>query len=473
MCQGKRLQAAHVPPAPLVPVPAAAPGALNLPALWAEASRRFLHLVTLLPEVLEPYQCEDAQGSTVRRWAVLSDEATVTVDASVRPRPGPAEGVVQPAAPAGQTPAVLSGAVAEGAQHRQQQQKERQQEQLRGHKQREEWPGALPQALQQELAFLGRRYGLQQLPPAEAAAAQLAGMLLSNASSAASTPAASQAAGKAPSASQAPAVAFELALTPTDPAWQPGSHPPQLLLQGWATSAYPQAGSLAVIVSPQQPQLGQLPREVLDRLLAAEVAAATAAPAVAKPGGPASVLSTVVRQAANHAGRLWEQAVDIAAEVARRRQLQAGQQGGAPWGAAASAGSDSSLGLDDDGGYAGSSCWSSCGSDGGSSGDEEGSEGEAAVPDEGRGQPGCDGAAGGGHSEATLPLQLQLEGLELVDCDCLEVLRLNLQVGGQLGQGAAGLQTCACTRCVAVCAGAAGQGGAGRAARSRPGLFAD
>lgn len=38
------------------------------------------------------------------------------------------------------------------------------------------------------------------------------------------------------------------------------------------------------------------------------------------------------------------------------------------------------------------------------------------------------GGGGGGHSDAVLPLLLQLEGLDLVDCDCLELLRLNLQV---------------------------------------------
>lgn len=417
------------------------PGALNLPALWTEASRRFLHLITLLPEVLEAYHCEDAQGSTVRRWAVLSDEATVTVDASVTPRPAPAAGGAPP------PPAAAGHSVADSKQ---------QQQQPRGQERHAEWPGAPSQGLQQELAFLERRYGLRQLPPVEAAAAQLAGLHVSKASNTAAAPAAGS---EAAPAGRGPAAAFELALKPTDPAWQPGSHPLHLLLQGWATHAYPQPGSLVLAVSPQQPQLGQLPREVLDKLLAGEVSAALLAGA--RRGGAAGALGTVVRHVANHAGRLWEQAEDIAAEVARRRQLQAGRQAQQPGQHAPGArqdeppppqqeqqqhhhhqrqhASDSSASwsdLDDDGAYAGSSDFGGS-SHGGGSGwseeeEEEGEGGKAAAARSGQGQ------RGGGHSEASLPLCLQLEGLELVDCDCLELLRLNLQAGAGC-KGAAGV----------------------------------
>lgn len=408
------------------PALAAAPGALNLPVLWEEASRRFLHLITLLPEVLEAYQCEDAAGSTVRRWAVLSDEATVMVDASVAPRAAAAASSAPPAAATERSAAEPPGAVARSKRQQQQ-----------GQRQPAKRSGELPQALLRELDFLRRRYGSRQLP-VEAAAAQLAALDLSVAGS-----------GAAPAA-PGTAVAFELALQPTDPAWQPISHPPQLLLQGWVTGAYPEPGSLQVAISPQQPQLGQLPREVLDKLLAAEVS--TALSAGGRGSAASGALSAVVRHVANHAGRLWEQAEDIAAEVARRRQLQAAQQAQQQSPASPSPSSAPLSEVDDDGAYAGSSDWSSSSSgDGGNSwSDEEsdGEDGERETPgsDSGPGERGS-GRAGAGHSDATLPLQFQLEGLELVDCDCLELLRLNLQVGGWVGggerrgpeQGAAGL----------------------------------
>ena len=135
----------------------------------------------------------------------------------------------------------------------------------------------------------------------------------------------------------------------------------------------------------------------------------------------------------------------MAAEVARRRAQQAQQQGAArgggagpaagveaaaPGGAGGHAFGSSGSELDDDGGYAGyaSSSDASGSSDEGGSSEEGGSSGSEGGP--------ARGGGGGGHSDAVLPLRLELEGLELVDCDALELLRLTLQV--------------ACTRCRAA-----------------------
>ena len=183
------------------------------------------------------------------------------------------------------------------------------------------------------------------------------------------------------------------------------------------------AGSLSLAVSPaQQPELAALQREVLGKLVQQQVAGACGRP------GP---LRAVLRHLENHAGELWQASEDIAAEVARRRQQaqQAGATGAEAAAAAAGAGSDGgSSEYDDDGAYGGYGSSSDDGStDSRSSLGSEGSEGEA----EPRSPSG--GGGGGGHSDAVLPLRLELEGLELVDCDALELLRLNLQV--------------ACTRC--------------------------
>jgi hypothetical protein len=408
---------------PLLPV--AAPGRLNLAPLWATAAQQYVHLLTLVPEVLESYQSTDASGGTVRRWAVLSDQTTVHIDASVHPSASSAAAAAAAATAGGsakQQPQQAATAAAQAA------------------------APPLPRGVQQELDFLQKRHGLRQLPPGQAAAdavaGQLAGLRLAGGGAQTAPPAAPAATeGAAAAALEVPMVVFELRVQPTDPAWD-SSHP--LLLAGSLAGGYPQAaGSLVLTVSPQQPQpLPELQRQVLDKLLAAEVASATG-----RPGA----LRSLVRYVENHGGELWQQAEDIAAEVGRRRQAQAQQQqeqqrAGVVPAASSSSGrqqrqlrgadrahsssSSSSSGnsgseLDDDG--AGGGYHSS-----GSSGDyvyassSSGTGSDAEVLSEGPGGQGAGG--GGGHSDAVLPLQLQLEGLELIECDALEVLRLNLQL---------------------------------------------
>jgi hypothetical protein len=222
--------------------------------------------------------------------------------------------------------------------------------------------------------------------------------------------------------------AFQLKLQPTDPAW-PAQHP--LLLHGWAAAAYPQPGSLFLEVSEeQQPPLALLHRQVLQKLVAGEVAAAAG-----RPGA----LRSVLRYLENHAGQLWQQAEDIAAEVARRRRQQEEQQAqtssrlpGARLDHPANSESDDDS-YSTGSGHSHSSCsnssaYSSKGSSrSGSSSDGDGEEGGAMAGRSGT----TNGGGGGGHSDAVLPLVLLLEGLNLVDVDALELLRLNLQVSCQ------------------------------------------
>ncbi|PSC71454.1 CHY zinc finger [Micractinium conductrix] len=424
-----------------------APGALNLAHLWERAAQRFVHLITLLPEALESYQFEDASGSTVRRWAVLSDESSLTIDASAHPAAVPAKpqgASLAQAAAAAATPSTgrpAQAAAAAGAAPFQPPSLQR----LPGCP--AEAGAELPRALQQELTFLQRRYGLRMLPPGEAAvaaaAAQLAGMQLAAGSGASSdgtaarraaageaaAPAALELAAPEPAAAAA-AAAFEVELQPTDPAWVPATHPPRMCLHGWAASSYPAPRSLTLVASPGQAQLSALHREVLDKLLAAEVAAAVAAAAAAPRPAP---LSAAVRHVANHAGELWQQSEDIAVEVARRRQRQQQQQGrqgeaasaqhGGPPPAGGSSSDGGSSELDDDGAWGGS--YASGSNSEGSGSDFEGAP--ASVEGRDVATRGGGGGGAGGHSEAQLPLALQLEELEL-EVDCLEALKLTLQV---------------------------------------------
>jgi hypothetical protein len=407
-------------------LPVAAPGRLNLAPLWATAAQQYVHLLTLVPEVLESYQSTDASGSTVRRWAILSDQTTVHIDASVHP-----------SASSSLAAAAAAAAAAASA--------EQQQQQAAAEAAAQAAAPPLPRGIQQELDFLQKRHKLRQLPPgqaaADAAACQLAGLSLTGGG--AQTAAGAELAatkGAAAAAVEAPMVVFELRVQPTDPAWD-SSHP--LLLAGSLAGGYPQAaGSLVLTVCPQQPQpLPELQLQVLDKLLAAEAASTTG-----RPGA----LRSLVRYVENHGGELWQQAEDMAAEVGRRRQAQAQQQQeqqavveGVPAASSSrrrqqrhlrgadrahsSSSSSRSSGseLDDDGAGGGYHSSGSSGGDGyASSSSGTGSDTEVLL--EGPGGQGAGG--GGGHSDAVLPLQLQLEGLELIECDALEVLRLNLQL---------------------------------------------
>ncbi|EFN58817.1 hypothetical protein CHLNCDRAFT_140631 [Chlorella variabilis] len=396
-----------------------------------------------------PYQSEDAAGSTVRRWAVLSDQASITIDASGHPASAPKAAL---AAAAGAVLAHSRGKSSAG-----QQQEQRQPAAPAGAAAgAQAGSAALPRAVAQELEFLAKRHGLRQVPvqhaagagasPASAAGNQLAGLCISPAHAEATSAPASAGTG-APAAAQAEGVvaAFELELRPTDPAW-PAVYP--LLLHGRLSAGFPQAGCLVLQVSPQQqPPLPLLQRQVLDKLLAAEVAAAAG-----RPGA----LRNVVRQVENHAGRLWQQAEDIAAEVARRRRQQPAQQAlqqeGPQQGQRQGAGS---TGSSTSGSEAGST--SEYENDGygseSASGGSGSSEGEGAGAQEGA----AGGGGGGGHSDAVLPVQLQLESLQLDGCDALELLRLNLQLTCSRCK-ASGELSCA-TAAVALPSDGGGSGG--------------
>lgn len=373
------------------PTCTAAPGRLNLAVLWTAAQQQYVHLLTLLPEVLESYQGADAGGGTVRRWAVLSDQTTIQIDASLHHAPAllaassPLRGAAAAAAAAGaaQTP-------------------------------------ALPRGLQQELDFLQKRYGLLLLPPgrtagaAGAADAQLAAQLAGLQLSPVHAPAAALAAAPAEEVVEV-AAAFELALRPTDPSWDP-AHP--MLLRGSVSRSYPAAGSLALgVVSPPLPDLQ---RQVLEKLLAAETAGAAG-----RPG----TLRHLVRHLENHGGQLWVQSEDIAAEVARQRRQRGEQQGAAkpaapsatattaPAQAAGSSGSGSEF--DDDGAFAGGYASSSSSSDSSGSGSESEGENSSAGADEAGGGGQAGGERGGGHSDAVLPLALTVRWGPLMRAACV------------------------------------------------------
>ncbi|KAI3436695.1 hypothetical protein D9Q98_006110 [Chlorella vulgaris] len=470
-------------------LPGAEGGHLNLALLWSEARRQYASLLSLVPHLLESYQREDASGSTARRWAVLSDNISVTIDTAPHHTAAAAK---QPPAPPGRAPSQRPAAAAtrlrDGGLSRPAVEPAPKPA-LQSSGGAELTSGGLPRGLQTELVSLQRRHGLRLMPlqdaaaaaarsaaPAaalaagDAAASHLAGLSLADASAAAKAGAATanppdkDGVPAAASGGSSVVAAFQLKLQPTDPAW-PAQHP--LLLHGWAAAAYPQPGSLFLEVSEeQQPPLALLHRQVLQKLVAGEVAAAAG-----RPGA----LRSVLRYLENHAGQLWQQAEDIAAEVARRRRQQEEQQAqpssrlpGARLNHPANSESDDDS-YSTGSGHSHSSCsnssaYSSKGSSrSGSSSDGDGEEGGAMAGRSGT----TNGGGGGGYSDAVLPLVLLLEGLNLVDVDALELLRLNLQVSCQRCRAAGELSFA--TAAVALPSepsrggGGGGGGGKGRA----------
>lgn len=485
------------------------PASLQLAGVWEAAGRDFVRLISLLPQLLEAYEGVDAAGRTVRRFAILSDQASVQIDAGVAPAAGRAAAAAGAGPPRTSRPPAAAPAAAAAAAAAEEgsgvssssSSSVGAASSRKHHPPRQEEEGelvGLPAELAREVAVLRTRYGTalrllntQQQPAEGPPLAQHA------AATAADTAAAAAAAAVAAAAAQRrmqqltlntssggggasragtaaaagctaapPLLELELTFRPTDPAWDPHS---TLLLRCTLAPTYPAVDSLDVALTPQPP-LPAIQHQVLQRLAASQLAAGAA------PGRPGA-LRAAVRYLENHAGELLRDAEDLALEVMQRRRAAAAAGVSAAAGAAAvevggtaterSSGGGARASVDSQRSH-GTAALASPGpqslqrhSAGGSdsdgfwySGDEEseGSEGDgggheaSASGSDSTGSTGSwdweegeeeaagedaggDRTGGLGHSEAGLRggLQLQLEGLSLVDCNVLEILRLNLQ----------------------------------------------
>ncbi|GAB4820690.1 hypothetical protein N2152v2_007736 [Parachlorella kessleri] len=377
------------------------PSSLSLDTICSTLSRDFVRLLQLRPALLEAYEGVDQQGRTVRRYAILNDAASLQVDASI-PGPPPraatsgSGGRGRAQQPAAREQARRSAtrpaeaAVSHAGQPA---------DALGGPTVRCEGPGSGPEppsaaagmtgqaatslhaSLARELAALQTRYGAglrvvptpaatkqqahdqqpQPSPPQQATeglAGDLQQLSLAATSGASSPPPSDTTAHESPgqqqlqqpgasAASQPPCssppqqhvLQLQLAVQPTDPAWDPHT---TLLLDCIVGPSYPAAGGLAVTLLPQPP-LPALQHQVLQRLVAGELQQVVGAVEGGGGGsssrlpepsrGAAGPLSRAVRFVENHAGRLVRDAEDMAVEVAQRRraaqQAQQGRTGGA------------------------------------------------------------------------------------------------------------------------------------------------
>jgi hypothetical protein len=314
-----------------------------------------VQLLSLRPQLLERYEGVDAQGRTIRRIAVLNEDVSMEIDASV---PAP---VASSPAPSRPPPAP-----------------------------------ALPCALQHEVDVIAKRY------PGGRSSTR-GGRI-------------SQTAELAPVA----AVLLTVPVAPTDPDWAAADGP--LILECWADSSYPCPGSFSVALSPSCTILPQLEREVLDKLLAVEVARAS---------GRLDALRSVLRRCETHGGALAHEAADVALEVQRRRAEMAAGAAERSSGAPTTSSDGGSSGSEGGGGVA-----SSEGSELSSGEEDGGDRGGDGGPETTPGGGGWQAEAGASHGA----LRLTLEGLELVDIDALEPLTLNLRLG--CGRCRAGWDAC-------------------------------
>lgn len=531
-----------------------APGRLLLVSIWQAARARFGELLSLLPQLLEPYEGSDVAGRTVRRYAILHAAQDSTLEKDERESEGRAER--EPQQQAGAT--VRSGPAIQPPQPPQQQQHGEQWQTLplqqppqEGRLDAERAMQALPPILARELAGVQQRYRAgftlhaatpPPLEPAaaagDAAAAALSTLALSASPGPAPAPAAQQLQQQQQESEQQEAAACcSVRIVPTDPAWDravavtlyctlscqvpaacgatalkpsstggaagggasssgSGDAPRPALAASvsvgrpaWCApqqdaeapepswqweqqrshqperpnhrSACPPPAQLAEQRGGQQArrprqhqqqqelQLTPLEAEVFDRLLEGTAVSAAAAATPAAGRGPAgrgpvrqaqrlTPLLSLLRHVENHAGPLVQEAREVAAEVAARRAAaaaapagrlapadEAHAEGGTAGSASSSSGSASQY--SDDGAGGG---YSSASSDTTSSWAGSGDEGDGDTWEGGAGGAAGEGVAGGaGHSDAVLAggTALQLGGLELEDCDALEMLRLNLQ----------------------------------------------
>jgi len=375
-------------------------------------SKEFARLHCMIPECLERYQGEDAAGRTVRRVAILRDDAHIAIDASVPHHSPKASASSTLLSPVSLRNSISTGGVAASS-----------------------FPPSLslPRALQAELEALTKRYPIQMVDNGGECTAMLEMLKLnsqrnSNKGAITATP---------PSPSLSPII-FDIAVSPTDPEWKPPGSLLHLTCFISSPAEYPAAGSYGVALqkakgsapnsapsssSPSSPSsssfsLSSQEIAVCDRLLQME-----ASGVAGRPGA----LRAVFRQCANRAGELFHQAVDMAVEIERKRAevTAAAAVAGANLVEEnkAEQGEDTSSNESE---YSNSEEWD--GHSGSySSEDSHGEEEEARRKDEEA--PLLSGQET--HREGVLlhnSLHLLLSDLNLVDIDTLDILKIGIQV---------------------------------------------
>lgn len=389
---------------------------LHLGAVFDALARDYVHLLCLLPQCLERYEGVDAEGGTVRRVAILSDQTQVSIDVSV-PIPTKAKATSSTNAPSPPSqPSKPSDATTRPKI-------------------------ALPRALDAELDTLKRKYNVAMLAESEASPSLEASTALENLENLTLQETEKKAQNSDP---LSVALNFQVEVKPTDPEWRPPGSSFFLKCCIGNPATYPTLGSFAVslLSSPElQPNgsstgsgssafssLSDQEIAVFNKIIEMEVAGASG-----RPGA----LRSVLRQCENRAGEMLHQVADVAMELEKRRAAaaaaQAAEGGASPTKPSRKdreesshyhffTESESSEGSSYDSEYSSGSEYSDS---------EEEREEEEGGREE-RPLSGDSGNGGSGPGDGKLihnSLQLSLEKLELIDIDTLDILKLRLQVG--------------------------------------------
>ena len=286
--------------------------ALHLSAVFEHLQQNFVPLITSIPELLEPYQSVNADGATIRRYAIVNPDTQVQVDAHVAATAPPqlashtqlASQQKQPPA-SDKRPALRldsSEANADSKQKAPHRALPDGTNRSAGHSRSARPVASRPvvDAATAALTYMQRRYcsGLVMLSsPASPADSQLEGT-------------------RAPRQHPTETCTFRLTMQPTDPAWD---SPQSLHLQGQLDcGSYPKQGSFSLQLQPEQQHISQAAIIVANQLIAAE--------ADQHVGRPAA-LQQLLRFVDNRAGMLFHEAEDIVLEAGLRRRQTDTQTG--------------------------------------------------------------------------------------------------------------------------------------------------
>ena len=264
-----------------------ASSSLNLACIFQHLQRDFVPLITALPEFLEPYQSVNADGATLRRYAIVNSDNQVQFDAHAT--------VANTSSPASQLAALshkqsplakTSSAQAASARPATESKASSRQPAVASAGSNSTHAG-----IASAVTYMQRRYG--------------GGLNILSPHCASQTPHADSAASTA-----GQACTFALTLQPTDPAWDTKEFR-QLDLQGQLTADYPTQGSYTLNLDPRQSHISESAAGIVNQLIAAEGRAHAG-----RPGA----LQQLLRFVDNRAGMLFHEAEDIVLEAQRRRQ---------------------------------------------------------------------------------------------------------------------------------------------------------
>ena len=261
---------------------------LNLVCIFHCLQRDFVTLITSLPQFLEPYQSVNADGATLRRYAIVNPNNQVQIDTHVtsgrQASPPPATAhqhdSSQPSSAwASSARPSISGKGSSSSPA--------------GRKAPSNATNATPASVQSALTYMQQRYGsgltIHPTPnPSHALSAADPSQLVTSQQG----------------------CTFALSIQPTDPAWD-AKELHTLSLQGQLSADYPKQGAYTLALDGNQSHISSSAASIVNQLIAAEGRAHAGRP---------NALQQLLRFVDNRAGMLFHEAEDIVLEAAQRRR---------------------------------------------------------------------------------------------------------------------------------------------------------